>query len=73
MIILIGKDQHNMSVVDSVLIRDAAGDQALVTTAGELQVLDSQALAEQKELAIIAEAIQELVSRLDFKSFRKSI
>jgi hypothetical protein len=55
-----------MSAVDFIGLKDAAGDQALVTTAGELQVLDSQSLTEQKELAIIAEAIQELVSRLDF-------
>ena len=32
----------------------------------QMQVFDSQGLAEQQELAIIAEAIQELVSRLDF-------
>lgn len=32
----------------------------------EMQVFDSQGLAEQQELAIIAESIQELVSRLDF-------
>ena len=55
-----------MSAVDSILIRDSAGDQAGVTAANELQVYDSQSLAESQQLAIIAESIQELVSRLDF-------
>ena len=32
----------------------------------EMHVFDSQGLAEQQELAIIAESIQELISRLDF-------
>ena len=55
-----------MSAVDSILIRDSAGDQVGVTDANELQVYDSQSLAESQQLAIIAESIQELVSRLDF-------
>ena len=56
-----------MSAVDTIAIKDPiTGTSAEVTNNRELKVLDSQALAEQKELAIIAEAIQELVSRLDF-------
>ena len=56
-----------MGAVDALVIRDqTTGTSAEVTSEQELKVLDSQALAEQKELAIIAEAIQELVSRLDF-------
>ena len=56
-----------MSAVDSIIIRDpSSGNIAGVNSDNELQVSDINSLNEQKELAIIAEAIQELISRLDF-------
>lgn len=55
-----------MPAIDSTLIRNQSGTYAEVSADNKLQVEDVTSVEEQQELAVISQAIQELVARLDF-------
>lgn len=55
-----------MGAIDSTLIRNQSGTYAEVSADNKLQVEDVTSAEEQQELAVISQAIQELVARLDF-------